>query len=128
MEADIEGPQRKILSARARPLKAALGTSGIPVRDGKTQPFVVTRQWSAPAGRYPETWYLVHPETGEVYLEGPQRVALIWGLQSATELTDVVHDSLDLQPGTYKLVFALGGLKGGEVDVATVEAGAGTAA
>ena len=128
MQADINGPQRKILSARTRPLKATHGLDGIAVRNGHCLPFVVQREWSAPAGYYIEQWFLVKPDTGEVFIEGPAKEALIMGLQARTELTDEVTDVLPLEPGSYQLVFALGGLKGGEVDVQVVEAPAEEAA
>ncbi len=128
MQADINGPQRKILSARAQPLKAAHGLEGIAVKDGRCLPFVVEREWSAPAGYYVEQWFLVKPETGEVFIQGPAQQALILGLQARTELIDEVREVLPLEPGAYQLVFALGGLKGGEVDVSVVEAPAEEAA
>lgn len=128
MQADINGPQRKILKAHVRPAKAAHGTSGIALRDGKTLPFVVAREWSAPAGYYSEQWFLVNPETGEVFIEGPAKEALIWGLQSRTELTDEIDETFSLPAGRYQLVFALGGLKGGEIDVEISDAPAEEAA
>lgn len=128
MQADINGPQRKILSARTRPLKPTHGLDGIAVREGRCLPFVVERQWSAPAGYYVEQWFLVKPETGEVFIEGPAKESLILGLQARTDLTDEVTEALPLEPGAYRLVFALGGLKGGEVDVQVVEAPAEEAA
>ena len=128
MQADINGPQRKILAAGARPLKPTHGLEGIAIRDGRTLPFVVHRQWSAPAGYYVEQWFLVKPETGEVFIEGLAKEALVLGLQARTELIDEVTDALPLEPGAYQLVFALGGLKGGEVDVQVVEAPAEEAA
>lgn len=128
MQADINGPQRKILAAGVRPLKPTHGLDGIATRDGRTLPFVVHRQWSAPAGYYIEQWFLVKPETGEVYIEGRPKESLILGLQARTELTDEVTESLPLEPGAYQLVFALGGLKGGEVDVQVIEAPAEEAA
>ena len=128
MEADINGPQRKIVASRIRPVKVSHGTEGIALRDGKTLPFRVTRSWSAPAGHYPEQWFLVHPQTKEVLLEGRAVTRLVWGLQSLTEFTDEVTTPIDLQPGPYLLVFALGGLKGGEVEVEAREAPASEAA
>ncbi|MGH2807573.1 MAG: hypothetical protein ACRDKT_09885 [Actinomycetota bacterium] len=122
MEADINGPQRKVVASRVRPSKSIHGTSGIPIRDGKTLPFKVYRAWSGPAGYYPEQWFLVHPETKEVLHEGPGPVRLIWGLQSLTEFTDEVTTPLELGPGRYLIVFALGGLKGGELEVEAVSA------
>ena len=128
MQADINGPQRKILAANVRPAKAAHGTAGIALRNGRSLPFVVTREWSAPAGYYPEQWFLVNPETREVFVEGPVKQALVWGLQSRTELMDEIDEVFDLPAGTYQLVFSLGGLKGGEIDVEVVEAPAEEAA
>jgi len=117
MEADINGPQRKILTSRVRPAKAAFGTEGIAIRDGRTLPFEVSRQWSAPAGHYPEQWFLVDPETREVLYESPLGTRRIFGLQSPTEVTDVIEEPFDLQPGAYQIVFALASLKGGETEV-----------
>jgi len=117
MEADINGPQRKILGARVRPAKAAHGTEGIAIRDGKTVPFEVTRSWSAPAGYYPEQWFLVHPQTREVLYESPAVTRRIFGLQSPTEVTEVVDEAFEIAAGAYQVVFALGGLKGGDTEV-----------
>lgn len=127
-EADIKGAQRKILAASVRPMRAAYGDSGIRLRNGRTLPFMVRREWSAPAGNYAETWYLVHPETREVYFEGPVRGARVVGLQSATELSDEVVRPMELAPGTYLVVFALGGQMGGQIDVEVRELGAEEAA
>jgi hypothetical protein len=109
-------------------MRAAFGTSGIRLRNGRTLPFIVQREWSAPAGHYAETWYLVHPETREVYFEGPIRGARVIGLQSATELTDEIVQPIELAPGTYHVVFALGGRMGGQMDVEVSELGAEEAA
>jgi hypothetical protein len=122
MEADIAGHQRKVVRSAARPLRGAVGTEGIPVRDGHTLPFSVTRGWNAPAGYYPEGWYLVIPDTGEVLHEAYGEVSLIWGLQSVTDLTTVVREPLELAVGRYQIVFVLGGIKGGTLDVEAFEA------
>jgi hypothetical protein len=127
-EADIKGAQRKILAASVRPMRAAYGSSGIRLRSGRTLPFVVRREWSAPAGNYAETWYLIHPETREVYFEGPIREARVMGLQSATELADEVVRPIQLAAGTYQVVFALGGRMGGQIDVEVRDLGAEEAA
>jgi hypothetical protein len=128
VEADLHGHQRKVVRAEARPAKYAFGTEGIPVRDGHTLPFVVTRYWNAPAGNYPETWYLIDPATNEVLHEGPANLVLVWGLQSLTEVTDRVTEPVGLAPGAYRIVFSLGGVKGGEVDVDAYELPAAEAA
>lgn len=122
MEADVNGPQRKVVSCVVAPARRALGTDGIMVRSGHTLPFTVTREWSAPAGHYEERWYLVDPETREVLYEGPARQVLIWGLQSLTEVTDRCDEAIRLRPGKYSIVFALGGLMGGEWEVEATEA------
>ncbi|MBW3594250.1 MAG: hypothetical protein KY391_01625 [Actinobacteria bacterium] len=127
MEADLDGSQRKVLASRVRPTKTAHGTEGIPLRDGKTLPFEVARSWSAPAGYYPEQWFLVHPTTREVMYESPVVTRRIFGLQSATEVTDAVEEPLELLPGGYQIVFALGGLKGGEAQVVVREESASAA-
>jgi hypothetical protein len=121
MEADISGYQRKVVSWRVRPTRRELGESGIALREGRTLPFEVTRGWSAPAGVYPEQWFLVDPASREVIHAGPRAERAIWGLQGLTELTDQVRPPLELAPGTYVVVFSLGGIKGGEVEVEAVE-------
>jgi hypothetical protein len=128
MEADLDGPQRKVMASRVYPAKRSHGEAGIPLRNGRTLPFVVSREWSAPAGHYVEGWYLVHPETREVLLEGPQRDILVWGLQSLTELRDEVTEAIRLQPGKYLVVFSLGGIMGGQVEVETIDVPAEEAA
>ena len=127
MEADINGPQRKTIMTRVRPVKAAHGTDGIAVEDGNTLPFEVTRSWSAPAGHYPEQWFLVNPETKEVLFESRRAIRAIFGLQAPTEITDVVSEPFELAPGKYQIVFALGDLKGGEIDVTAAQAGTAAA-
>ncbi|MFN2388891.1 MAG: hypothetical protein ABR575_04715 [Actinomycetota bacterium] len=128
MEADIQGAQRKVFSSEVRPRGGTFDEAGIRVRKGSSLPFSVRREWSAPAGHYPEVWFLVDPETREVLYEGPTRDVLVWGLQSLTELTDEVTVPIALRPGNHKIVFALGGLKGGEIDVPVSEEPAESAA
>lgn len=122
MEADINGPQRKTVMTRVAPVKAAHGSEGIALRDGVSLPFEVARSWSAPMGYYPEQWFLVKPDTKEILYESHLRTELMRGLQAPTELTDVVGAPLELAPGPYLVVFALGGLKGGEITVTAAEA------
>lgn len=105
------------MGASVRPLKLSHGESGIPLRNGATLPFRVRRSWSAPAGDYPEQWFLVRPDSGEVLYEGPVVERAIWGLQGLTDVADDVSDPIPLEPGPYLLVFALGGHKGGELEV-----------
>ncbi len=124
MEADIKGLQRKIVASGVRPLRSLHGESGIPLAGGTTLPFRVWRRWSAPAGYYPEAWYLIDPQTREVLLEGGSGSVHIWGLQSLTELSDEVRSSVPLAPGSYKIVFALAGVRGGELDVEATEVAA----
>jgi hypothetical protein len=116
VEADVAGLQRKLVRVVTRPVDPLYGYEGIPVEENKTLPFMVTRSWSAPAGRYLERWFLVEPGTSTVVFEGPIRDdVLIWGLQAPTTLTDRLMNPIPLEPGPYLLVFALGGHKAGEV-------------
>lgn len=128
MQADIEGAQRKVLVSSVAPMRPSLGDSGIALRDGRTLPFTLRREWSAPAGHYVETWYLVAPESREVLFEGPAREVSIWGLQGLTALTSDVTEPIPLEPGTYEIVFALGGVMGGTLQVEAVDAPAEEAA
>ena len=122
MEAEVNGVQRKVLVSRVAPLKPSHGDSGIALRGGRTLPFVLRREWSAPAGHYQETWYLVVPDTREVVFEGPVREISVWGLQSLTEVTDEVVEPIELQPGRYEIVFSLGGVMGGKLEVEAADA------
>ena len=128
MEADINGPQRKVLMSRVRPVRTAHGTEGISLQDGATLPFEVYRAWSAPAGHYAEQWFLVDPKTTEVLYESRSVTRLIFGLQAPTEITATIEEPFELAPGTYQIVFALGGLKGGEMEVTAGEADTASAA
>lgn len=121
MEAQIDGTQRKVFGASVRPVGAGTSTSGIVLRNGRSLPFRVTRSWSAPAGVYPEAWYLVKPDTREVLYESDVRETAIWGLQGLTDLVDEVREPLPLEGGRYLIVFALGGVKGGELEVEAAE-------
>lgn len=123
MQADIAGLQRKVVRSSARPARAVYGASGIAVRDGKSLPFIVSRGWNAPAGNYPEAFYIVAPDTGEVYYESPTQVRLIWGLPSVTDVETLVDAPVELAPGTYTIVFALSGMKGGETEIEVFETG-----
>jgi len=128
MEADISGSQRKVVFMRVHPRKRAQGTTGIALKRSKTLPFIVTRAWSAPAGVYPEQWFLVDPVTRGVLFEAPVRQQSIWGLQGLTELSDEITTPIDLEPGTYLIVFSLGRVMGGEFEVEAAESPAQEAA
>ncbi|MDQ3981468.1 MAG: hypothetical protein M3271_02160 [Actinomycetota bacterium] len=125
MEAPITGTQRKVMTSSVRPVKVSHGDSGIPLRDGRTLPFRVERSWSAPAGVYPEQWFLVRPDTREVLYEGPVVERAIWGLQGLTEVSEDVTEPVPLDPDDYLVVFALGGYMGGQLDVSATEAAEG---
>ena len=122
--ADIDGHQRKIVMNAVRPARTSHGPEGIALKGGRALPFVVTRAWNAPAGNWPEAWYLVDPATREVLFEGPQKIVSVWGLLAWTEFSDEVDPGIPLEPGTYLIVFALGGVQGGEMNVEAFEAAA----
>ncbi len=115
--ADIDGHQRKIVQASVTPARRDDGDSGIALKDGRSLPFVIDRAWNAPAGIYPEQWFLVHPESREVLHEGPIHMRQVWGLLSWTEFTEQVDEPIAIEPGTYLLVFALGGIMGGQTEI-----------
>jgi hypothetical protein len=119
--ADIAGPQRRVLGFRIGPDTPSLGETGIPLKSGRTLPFFVWREWIAPAGHYAERFYLVDKESREIIWEGPQRQQVTWGLQGATEERTIIDESIRLQAGSYLVVFALGGVSGGEFDVDAFE-------
>jgi hypothetical protein len=122
MQADIAGLQRKVVSSDVRPVRVSSGNSGIALKNGRTLPFVVSRSWSAPAGHYNEAWYLVDPSTREVLYESSSGEVRVWGLQSWTEFSDTVTEPIPLAPGSYLIVFALGGQQGGEMTVSAAAA------
>ena len=122
MEADIEGRQRKVVTVRVAPVRSSFGDSGIPTRKGHTLPFVLAREWSAPAGQYVEQWFIVQPDTREVLHEGPAQQVSLFGLQALTEVSDEVSVSISLDPGNYQIFFALNGILGGQFDVEAIEA------
>ena len=128
MEADISGPQRKVLIHSVNPVRRTFGDEGIPVRDGKTLPFLVGREWSAPAGVYVERFYIIDPKTREVLYEGPSAERSLWGLQGLTRFETEVRDPISLSPGTYEIVFSLGGMLGGEFPVEAFDVSAEEAA
>lgn len=125
MEAPITGTQRKVMTSSVRPAKLSHAESGIALRDGRTLPFLVRRSWSAPSGMYPEQWFLVRPDTREVLYEGPAVERPIWGLQGLTEVVDEVTEPFGLDPGSYLVVFSLGGHMGGQTEVEAAEAQGG---
>jgi hypothetical protein len=128
MQADINGPQRKVLVSAVTPARRTLGDEGIPVRDGKSLPFSVAREWSAPAGIYVESFYIVDPKSREVLYEGAGVERSLWGLQGLTRFETEVRDPIKLAPGTYSVVYSLGGMMGGEFPVEAFEVSAEEAA
>jgi hypothetical protein len=122
VEADISGAQRKVLVSGIAPLKPSHGDAGVALRDGRSLPFVLRREWSAPAGRQIETWYLVVPATREVVYEGPRREVSLWGLQGLTEVVDEVVEPIPLEPGSYEIVFSLDGVMGGKLEFEAFDA------
>ena len=122
MEADLKGRQRKVVTLSVAPIRSSFGDSGIPVRKGKTLPFRLAREWSAPAGQYVEQWFIVQPDTREVFHEGPARQVSLFGLQALTEVVDEVTVPIPLEPGSYQIFFSIDGVLGGQFDVEAVEA------
>lgn len=89
---------------------------GIPVAAGMTQPFVVQWAWAGPSGVYEEQWSI---RSGDriVYLHAPGRVR-VRGQQSLSTEADRVDQPVQIEPGTYELVFVVEGYRMGSVEVA----------
>lgn len=113
--------QRKVVDHSVTPASRREGDAGIPIKNGRTRAFVVERSWSAPLGVYPESFYLIDPESREVLFEGRTVERDLLGLQAMTVVTERVDDPIDLEPGKYAIVFALGGVMGGEFPVEAFE-------
>lgn len=90
--------------------------SSIHVRDGHTLPFIVERGWSGPAGSYVEHWS-IRRGGREVIYQGPTRTVRVWSMQAITEFTDHVDEPIELEPGTYQLVFVVEGRFMGARDI-----------
>lgn len=89
---------------------------GIVVKDGRTSPFKVERAWSGPGGTYTEQWS-IRRGGAEVLYRPPSQLIGITGMQAVSEFSDVVDEPLELEPGTYKLVFIVEGRFMGAVDI-----------
>lgn len=88
---------------------------GIISSDGKTEPFVVERSWSGPAGHYIEQWSIRSGGSAVLYESEPER-RFVRGLQSVSTFTDLVSEPLELAPATYQLVFIVEGRYMGSAD------------
>ena len=81
---------------------------GIVVSDGLTEPFIVERSWSGPAGYYLEQWS-IRRDGKEILYEGDLKSISIRGLQSVSTFTDQVDAPIPLEAGTYQLAFVVEG-------------------
>ena len=90
--------------------------TGIPISGGVTRPFEVERGWSGVAGHYNEEWSIRRGGKEILYRSEP-RLIFIRGVQSVTSYTDVVDESIRLEPGSYHLVFLIEGMYMGHIDI-----------
>jgi hypothetical protein len=81
---------------------------GISTSAGKTLPFFVEREWSGPAGTYWETWSIRRGGREVIYSARPQQVK-VSGMQSIRRFVDRVDEPIQIEPGTYQLVFIVEG-------------------
>lgn len=98
----------------------------IAVNDGRTLPFAVERSWSGPAGKYIEQWS-IRRGMGEILYESDPKYVFVRGIQSITTHTDRVEVPFEIDPGRYRLVFAVEGYFMGAVDIEAVSAGTAAA-
>lgn len=89
--------------------------TGIRTVDGKTKPFLVDRQWGGPAGYYNEQWSI--RQGNKVAHSSDVSLRFVRGLQSASRYVDRVNQPIELDPGSYKLVFVVEGRFMGAADI-----------
>jgi hypothetical protein len=89
-------------------------------RGGRTLPFKVLRSWSGPAGTYIEQWSIRRGGAEVLYRHSAQLIT-VRGMQSVSDFTDTVTEPIELEPGTYKLVFIVEGRFMGAVDIEVKE-------
>lgn len=102
---------RARVAPRERPYE-----DGIVLREGRTTPFRVERAWSGPAGTYREQWSIRRGGAEILYRHPPQLIS-VTGMQATSDFSDLVDQPLDLEPGTYKLVFIVEGRFMGAIDI-----------
>lgn len=88
---------------------------GILTDEGRTLPFVVERAWSGPAGNYIEEWS-IRRGRDVLYRHAPRGIK-VWGMQAVSRFEDVVEDPIELEEGTYLLVFVVEGRYMGSVEI-----------
>lgn len=99
--------------------------SRIVVEDGSTQPFVVERGWSGPSGSYYEIWSIRRGT--EIIYQNPTRPVFVKGIQSVTRYSDLVSAPINLEPGSYDLVFIVEGRFMGSAPITAISTGASAA-
>ena len=105
----------ELISARVAPATKPW-EDGIPVKAGTSSPFRVVRSWSGPAGHYIEQWSIRRGFRDVIY-EHPAKEIEVRGMQSVTQLEDVVDSPVTLEPGDYLLVFVVEGLFMGSAEI-----------
>ncbi|HLF70112.1 MAG TPA: hypothetical protein VI541_04075 [Actinomycetota bacterium] len=113
--------QAELISAKVMPVAHPFG-GGIEIKDGETTPFIVERNWAAPAGHYIEEWSI--RDGAKVLHRSGSRSIFIRGLQSSTVHRDEVAEPLALPVGDFQLVLVVEGRFMGSVEVTSAPAGA----
>ncbi|MGI8426165.1 MAG: hypothetical protein ACR2FO_03785 [Actinomycetota bacterium] len=93
---------------------------GLPVAGGTALPFVIERSWAGPAGYYWEQWSIRRGGRDAIFTSEPKQI-FIKGLQSVRTFTDRVEAPISIGPGTYNLVFIVGELFMGSVEIKVEE-------
>lgn len=105
----------ELIRARVAPAEAPF-EQGIKLIDGKTAPFIVERGWSGPGGNYTEQWS-IRRGGREVLYKSEEKLIFVRGIQSITAYKDQVDEPIELSPGDYNLVFIVGGMFMGSVEI-----------
>jgi len=93
---------------------------GLQVVGGTAKPFLVERSWAGPAGYYWEQWSIRRGGRDVIFTSEPKQI-FVKGIQSLRVFTDRVDQAISIEPGKYNLVFIVGGLFMGSVEIEVSE-------
>lgn len=99
---------------------------GIVLDGSKTLPFVVSRAWSGPAGRYNEQWS-IRRGMNEIIYQAEPRTIFVRGIQSVTSHSDRIDGPIEMNPGAYRLVFVVEGFYLGSAEIQVSSSGTAAA-
>jgi hypothetical protein len=111
----VEDIYLDLVRARVAPVEQPW-EEGIAIEDGRTRPFIVERGWSGPAGTYIEQWSILREGRYVVHQSRPRYIS-VRGMQAVSQQVDRVERAIEMEPGTYDLVFIVEGFRMGVVQI-----------